>query len=231
MRVWAGAHACPIDGRVCAFTLETSTWQRWNAWYQVGPASWRGADWGKLRCRAELPYDDGDRLRVGGGPGRGLRDDRDRGRQRFDRERRRDERSQRRDDRVRRATYYRSCVVRREQLGRAGRRRTRGRLRPRDLRRAGFECGTTLDGCGNVIYCGTCPPAQACGGGCGANPNLCGGCCPKTCQDLGYNCGMAGDGCGGTIDCGMCPPGPCGSPICGGAGPRDFNRLRLPRSR
>jgi hypothetical protein len=74
----------------------------------------------------------------------------------------------------------------------------------------GLACGTTGDGCGCLLDCGTCPAGATCiGGKCVTG---CGDCCPKTCLQLGFNCGMASDGCGGVVDCGVCPPGQtCGS--------------------
>jgi hypothetical protein len=53
----------------------------------------------------------------------------------------------------------------------------------------------------------SCPPA-------GCSGNSCGGCTPRTCQDLGYECGPAGDGCGNLIVCGTC----LAPSSCGGAG-------------
>jgi hypothetical protein len=85
-----------------------------------------------------------------------------------------------------------------------------------------YNCGSTGDGCGNVINCGTCPATQYCGGGgfnqCGGSTGLTteGGvpCTPATTCPAGQNCGQAADGCGGLINCGT-----CNSPqFCGGGG-------------
>jgi hypothetical protein len=77
----------------------------------------------------------------------------------------------------------------------------------------GVGCGTTGDGCGGMLMCGTCPTPQTCGGA--GTPNQCGSACvPNTCTGLGVNCGPAGDGCGGTLMCGTCS----GSQTCGGGG-------------
>jgi hypothetical protein len=85
-----------------------------------------------------------------------------------------------------------------------------------------YNCGSTGDGCGNVIDCGTCPASQFCGGG---GFNQCGGstglgvdgsvpCTPATTCPAGQNCGQAADGCGGLINCGTCTD----PQFCGGGG-------------
>jgi hypothetical protein len=86
-----------------------------------------------------------------------------------------------------------------------------------------YNCGSTGDGCNNVIDCGTCPATQFCGGG---GFNQCGGstgldveggvpCTPATTCPTGQDCGQAADGCGALINCGS-----CNSPqFCGGGGP------------
>jgi len=82
----------------------------------------------------------------------------------------------------------------------------------------GADCGKALDGCGNLIDCGSCQTGQGCG--VGGTPNVCapisdGGSCKKlTCADQNIACGPAGDGCGGTLACGGCPSGES----CGGGG-------------
>jgi hypothetical protein len=80
--------------------------------------------------------------------------------------------------------------------------------------KAGVHCGSTGDGCGGTLQCGTCQAPETCGGGgvsgvCGVPP-----CQPKTCAELGANCGFTGDGCGQQIDCGKCT----GNDTCGGGG-------------
>jgi hypothetical protein len=71
----------------------------------------------------------------------------------------------------------------------------------------GYECGTTSDGCGGSLSCGSCATGQVCQGG------QC--CLPKTCT-AGVSCGTQSDGCGGTITCGTCPAGDqCSGGVCG----------------
>jgi formylglycine-generating enzyme len=67
----------------------------------------------------------------------------------------------------------------------------------------GLECDTITDGCGKVLYCGSCETGT-CGGG--GVPNRCGSgvCTPRKCADLGKNCGFVSDGCGKTVGCGTC---------------------------
>jgi hypothetical protein len=81
----------------------------------------------------------------------------------------------------------------------------------------GQNCGGTPDGCGGFIpSCGTCGPADTCGGG--GVPSVCGHTCkPLTACPAGLNCGPIADGCGGIISCG----GACAVPgqICGGGTP------------
>ncbi len=75
---------------------------------------------------------------------------------------------------------------------------------------SGKDCGTTPDGCGGTLTCGTCPGGQSCGG---KGPNRCGTetCNVKTCASLGTNCGPVSDGCAATLDCGTCSaPNICG---------------------
>jgi hypothetical protein len=83
---------------------------------------------------------------------------------------------------------------------------------PKSCAQQGFDCGSALDGCGNIIQCGaTCPAGQTCGA---QMPNVCGGvvCTPKSCAQQGFNCGSADDGCGNVIMCGTCPTGQsCGA--------------------
>jgi hypothetical protein len=72
----------------------------------------------------------------------------------------------------------------------------------------GYNCGTTDDGCGHTLNCGTCTAPDTCGG---YYYNQCGVCQPYTCADLGLTCGTADDGCGNTLTCGA--PN-CGTPTC-----------------
>jgi len=98
----------------------------------------------------------------------------------------------------------------------------------------GVYCGSTGDGCGGTLSCGTCTtPGQTCGGG--GTPGVCGapdaGCQPQTCLQQGIYCGPASDGCGNAITagCGTCTtpqtcggggiPGVCGSPDAGACTP------------
>jgi hypothetical protein len=75
----------------------------------------------------------------------------------------------------------------------------------------GANCGTSSDGCGGTLNCGTCTGPQTCGGG-GAT-NVC-GCTPATSCPAGENCGTSPNGCGGTINCGSC----AAPQTCGGGG-------------
>ena len=60
-----------------------------------------------------------------------------------------------------------------------------------------YNCGSTGDGCGNILNCGTCPVSEFCGGGgfnqCGGSTGLTpdGGvpCTPLTTCPAGQNCG------------------------------------------
>ncbi len=84
----------------------------------------------------------------------------------------------------------------------------------------GYDCGTTGDGCGGLLQCGSaCPSGQLCGGA--GQANVCGApkCAPVTCASLGVSCGTEGDGCGGTMDCGSCTaPDTCGGVVPGKCG-------------
>ena len=86
---------------------------------------------------------------------------------------------------------------------------------------AGFTCGTTSNGCGGTLTCGTCTAPQTCGGGTPSNPNAC-GCGPITKCPSGVLCGTDPDGCGGTVNCGNCTP----PTTCGGGGHRDPRPVR-----
>ncbi|MFO0572498.1 MAG: hypothetical protein U1A78_00725 [Polyangia bacterium] len=97
-----------------------------------------------------------------------------------------------------------------------------GPCTPLTCAQLGSNCGSTGDGCGGTIDCGTCPSGQACGAGgvagrCGSTT-----CTPRTCAQAGATCGFVGDGCGGIINYnGGTGPGcgTCTSPmICGGGG-------------
>ncbi|MDO8516583.1 MAG: hypothetical protein Q7S33_00505, partial [Nanoarchaeota archaeon] len=66
----------------------------------------------------------------------------------------------------------------------------------------GKNCGTTDDGCGTSINCGSCASGTTCSNGvCILS------CTPKTCAQLGKNCGTTDDGCGTSINCGSCASG------------------------
>ncbi|WP_395842566.1 tryptophan synthase alpha chain [Cystobacter fuscus] len=97
-----------------------------------------------------------------------------------------------------------------------------GLCQPRTCEEQGFNCGVTIDGCGGVLRCGTCPSGEACGGD--GQPNVCGpaSCTPATCDSLGAHCGDVPDGCGGQLHCGTCTsPDTCGgggvAHVCGRA--------------
>ncbi len=77
---------------------------------------------------------------------------------------------------------------------------------PKTCTDLGANCGYVGDGCGNVVFCGTCGTNEVCGA---VTPSVCAAttppCVPKTCTDLGANCGPVPDGCGGVIaSCGTC---------------------------
>ncbi|WP_257461866.1 tryptophan synthase alpha chain [Archangium lipolyticum] len=98
----------------------------------------------------------------------------------------------------------------------------RNGCQPRSCEEQGLECGTAIDGCGGVLYCGTCPEGMACGDS--GLPNRCVPmpCTPASCESLGRNCGAVPDGCGGMLECGLCtPPETCGgggtANVCGRA--------------
>jgi hypothetical protein len=81
---------------------------------------------------------------------------------------------------------------------------------PKTCADLGATCGKTLDGCNNVIECGTCTDGQTCGA---AGPNVCGvgTCTPDTCGAANQTCGLRADGCGTVWNCGdTCPPGSTG---------------------
>ncbi len=91
---------------------------------------------------------------------------------------------------------------------------------PTTCAQQGKNCGTTSDGCGTMLTCGTCTPPNSCGGG--GTANVC-GCAAESdasfCSRLGKNCGTVTgtDNCGVTRTVSSC--GTCTSPdICGGGG-------------
>jgi hypothetical protein len=71
----------------------------------------------------------------------------------------------------------------------------------------GKNCGWMYDGCGHIIFCGSCGLGQWCGAN--GNGNVCGSgaCTPKTCLDQHSDCGDVPDSCGGTVTCGDCKSG------------------------
>ena len=98
----------------------------------------------------------------------------------------------------------------------------RGGCTPKTCAGAGYSCGMNGDGCGGVLFCGTCASPAYCGGGgfskCGGvgfTPDGAPACAPTTCTAQGFDCGPAGDGCGGLLQCGACGAGQ----ICGGSAP------------
>lgn len=73
----------------------------------------------------------------------------------------------------------------------------------------GKDCGSIVDGCGGVLFCGLCDGGETCGADA---PNVCGNfgfCNDQGCpQDA---CGLLSNGCDGVIDCGECRlPETCG---------------------
>lgn len=100
----------------------------------------------------------------------------------------------------------------------------------------GYECGQTVDNCGNPLDCNLqdnaspCAPPARCGGDPDLGANKC-GCKPRAdaCTELGAQCGAI-DECGMIIECGSCSDGqlclsnkcactpisdPCGGKVCG----------------
>lgn len=81
----------------------------------------------------------------------------------------------------------------------------------------GANCGTTVDGCGGTLQCGTCAAGETCGAG-GANRCGVGTCTPTTCQAALKDCGIISDGCAAVLECGTCAtPGE----FCGGSGEKN----------
>lgn len=90
---------------------------------------------------------------------------------------------------------------------------------PKTCNEVGANCGTTLDGCGGVLTCGTgpnggCAAGTTCGGG--GKANICGNgsCVAQDCSQLGATCGFVSDGCGTVLNCGGCSA----FQTCGGSG-------------
>lgn len=76
------------------------------------------------------------------------------------------------------------------------------------------DCGSIMDGCGQILECGSCTVPDTCGGGLTAN--LCGNglCTPTTCVAESAACGQISDGCASVLECGT-----CNAPaVCGGGG-------------
>lgn len=75
-----------------------------------------------------------------------------------------------------------------------------------DCAAQGKNCGSIVDNCGVVRYCGAgsgpqgCGPTQVC-----LSTLVC--CTPTTCQAHGQTCGTLPDGCGGLLSCGTCGTG------------------------
>ena len=81
--------------------------------------------------------------------------------------------------------------------------------KPKTCAGLGYTCGTTDDGCGNELDCGSCVEGETC------TNNVC-GCKSTTCAAAGKNCGAMSDGCGGTLNCGTCPSSQtCSDNVCG----------------
>ena len=100
----------------------------------------------------------------------------------------------------------------------------------------GYECGETVDNCGDPLNCNLasnatpCAAPNRCGGDPGLGPQRC-GCKPRAdaCAAQGAECGAI-DECGNAVDCGSCSNGsvclsnscactadsdPCGTKVCG----------------
>ena len=91
----------------------------------------------------------------------------------------------------------------------------------------GYECGQTVDNCGNVLDCGssTCPNAgDACVQGVCTAPPVCVVDPATTCSGRGYTCGQAADNCGNLLTCGSSA---CATPgwTCGGGSDNSGNPI------
>jgi hypothetical protein len=94
---------------------------------------------------------------------------------------------------------------------------------PRTCEALGYDCGTSSDGCGGTLHCGTCTAPSTCSGGgaynqCGTFPFQ-GRSCLMTCSQLpdSANCNQLADGCGhlmnlcgSDIECSLPSQGTCG---------------------
>ncbi|MFH2005785.1 MAG: hypothetical protein ABI333_04270 [bacterium] len=78
----------------------------------------------------------------------------------------------------------------------------------------GKNCGSIMDGCGQIIQCGSCTVPQVCGGAGVANVCGDGTCQSTTCVAELSECGQLSDGCSGVLECGGCT----GAETCGGGG-------------
>src|SRR5258708_9495696 len=77
---------------------------------------------------------------------------------------------------------------------------------------AGAQCGSISNGCGQTLWCGSCPAGYAC------NANQC-QCVPQ--WDCTGRCGMVDDTCGGRHSCGSCTLVPnCTNKRCGASNGR-----------
>jgi hypothetical protein len=79
---------------------------------------------------------------------------------------------------------------------------------PTTCQASGADCGSIVDGCGGVLFCGLCSAGETCGAD---DPNVCGqGLCNKSgCPSNA--CGLISNKCDGVLDCGACrPPQTCG---------------------
>jgi hypothetical protein len=85
-----------------------------------------------------------------------------------------------------------------------------GNCQPTTCEAQGKNCGPIVNGCGDIIECGSCSGDQVCGL---VELNVCtspaDACVHHTQAQAcaGKECGLESDGCGGTIDCGSCPDG------------------------
>jgi hypothetical protein len=94
---------------------------------------------------------------------------------------------------------------------------------PRTCEALGYDCGTSSDGCGGTLHCGTCTAPSTCSGGgaynqCGTFPFQ-GRSCFMTCSELpdSTNCNQLSDGCGhlmttcgSDVECSVASQGTCG---------------------
>ncbi|MFH2009832.1 MAG: hypothetical protein ABI333_24775 [bacterium] len=85
---------------------------------------------------------------------------------------------------------------------------------PTSCQSQGKNCGSIMDGCGQVLQCGACTAPEVCGGGGVSNVCAEGTCQATTCVAEQAECGQISDGCSDVLECGSCT----GEETCGGGG-------------